>query len=142
MRIFTSTLFLIASFVATIGTSHAQVSNVLDGAYVKESNITKRVVPYPYLRESDVMYTKRIWQQIDLREKINHPLYYPIRPIADRKSLFDVIRHALLEEGSLVAYSTGPAGDDDEFRYPMSPNQVDSILNPTVLIPDFDLDTG
>ena len=74
MRIFTSTLFLIASFVATIGTSQAQVSNVLDGAYVKESNITKRVVPYPYLRESDVMYTKRIWQQIDLREKINKPL--------------------------------------------------------------------
>ena len=45
----------------------AQVSNVLDGAYVKEANITKRVVPYPHLREADVMYTQRIWQEIDLR---------------------------------------------------------------------------
>jgi gliding motility associated protien GldN len=89
-----------------------------------------------------VMYTKRIWQQVDLREKMNHPFYYPVKPIADRKSLFDVIRQALLVEGSLVAYSTGPAGDDDEFRYPFSPNQVDSVLNPTVLIPEFDLDTG
>ena len=57
-----------------INESQAQVSNVLDGAYVKESNITKRVVPYPALREADVMYTKRIWQTLDLKEKINHPL--------------------------------------------------------------------
>jgi gliding motility associated protien GldN len=119
-----------------------QVSNVLDGAYVKETNITKRVVPYPALREADVMYTKRIWQQIDLREKMNHQFYFPIQPIADRKSLFDIIRHALTVEGSLVAYSTGPAGDDDEFRYPFSPNQVDSILNPTILVPEFDIITG
>lgn len=141
MRVYTSSLLLILTcLIAHAG--FAQVSNVLDGAYVKESNITKRVVPYPHLREADVMYTKRIWQQIDLREKMNHPFYYPVKPIADRKSLFDVIRNALLVEGSLVAYSTGPAGDDDEFRYPFSPNQVDSVLNPTVLIPEFDLDTG
>ncbi len=117
----------------------AQVSNVLDGAYVKESNITKRVIPYPHLREADVMYTQRIWQEMDLREKINHPYYYPINPIADRKNLFDVVRTALLVEGSLVAYGTGPAGDDDEFRYPLSPNQVDSMLNPTVRFEKYDL---
>ena len=35
---------------------NAQVQNVLDGAYVKETNLTKRVIPYPYLREADVMY--------------------------------------------------------------------------------------
>ena len=120
----------------------AQVSNVLDGAYVKESNITKRVVPYPALREADVMYTQRIWQEMDLREKINHPYYYPVKPIADRKNLFDVLRTALLVEGSLVAYGTGPAGDDDDFRYPLSPNQVDSLLNPTVRFEKYDLATN
>ena len=125
-----------------INESQAQVSNVLDGAYVKESNITKRVVPYPALREADVMYTKRIWQTLDLKEKINHPYYYPILPIADRKNLFDVIRQALLVEGSLVAYGTGPDGSDDEFRYPMAPSQIDSILTPTVRIPKYDLQTN
>lgn len=120
----------------------AQVSNVLDGAYVKESNITKRVVPYPPLREADVMYTKRIWQTMDLKEKINHPYYFPVKPIADRKNLFDVLRTALLVEGSLVAYSTGPDGTDDEFRYPMTPSQIDSILNPTVRFKKFDLKTN
>ncbi len=98
MRVYTSSLLMMVSCLFVL-TSTAQVSNVLDGAYVKESNITKRVVPYPYLREADVMYTKRIWQQVDLREKMNHPFYYPVKPIADRKSLFDVIRQALLVEG-------------------------------------------
>ena len=49
--------------------------NVLDGAYIKEHTLTRKVVPYPHLREADVMWNKRIWQVIDLREKINHPLY-------------------------------------------------------------------
>ncbi|MGB1075442.1 MAG: gliding motility protein GldN [Flavobacteriales bacterium] len=132
--------FVIAVVIAMPST--AQVSNVLDGAYVKETNITKRVVPYPYLREADVMYTKRIWQKIDLREKMNQQFYYPIRPIQDRQSLFDVIREALTVEGSLVAYSTGPAGDDDEFRYPLTSTEIDSILNPVIYIPEIDLETG
>ena len=142
MKRFITPILLFILCIATSANLSAQVSNVLDGAYVKEANITKRVVPYPHLREADVMYTQRIWQEIDLREKMNHPYYYPVKPIADRKSLFDVVRNALLVEGSLVAYGTGPAGDDDEFRYPLTPNQVDSILNPTVLIPEFDLETG
>lgn len=133
MQVYTSSLLMMVSCLFVL-TSTAQVSNVLDGAYVKESNITKRVVPYPYLREADVMYTKRVWQRIDLRQKMNHPFYYPVKPIQDRKSLFRVIRDAIIEDGSLVAYGGGPAGTDDEFRYPLTRNEIDSILNPTVMI--------
>ena len=122
--------------------TNAQVQTVLDGAYVKETNLTKRVVPYPHLREADVMYVRRIWQDIDLRQKINQMFYFPVDPIEDRKNLFDVIRYALEVEGSLTAYGTGPAGKDDEFRYPLSASQVDSMLNPTVIIPQFDAVTG
>ena len=63
--------------------------------------------------------------------KINHQFYYPITEIQDRASLFDVIRKAVLEEGTLTAYGTGPVGTDDEFKYPLSAAQVDSLLNPT-----------
>ena len=67
------------------------------------------------------MYKRRIWQEIDLRQKFNHPFYFPLDPIQDRQNLFDVVREALLVEGSLVAYSAGPLGDDDEFTFPLSP---------------------
>ena len=51
--------------------------NVLDGVYVKESNPARRVVPYSYLREADVMWSKKIWRHIDLNEKMNAPFRYP-----------------------------------------------------------------
>jgi len=132
---------LVCVLLAALATE-AQTQTVLDGAYVKETNLTKRVIPYPSLREADVMYVRRIWQDIDLRQKINQMFYFPVDPIEDRKNLFDVIRYALEVEGSLTAYGTGPAGDDDEFRYPLSGTQIDSLLNPIVIIPQFDPITG
>lgn len=122
----------ILAFVLLGTETQAQVQTVLDGAYVREHNVTKRVIPYPHLRESDVMWTKRVWQVLDLREKMNHSFYYPTEDLADRKSLFGVIRYAL-DEGSIVAYGLGPAGDDDEFRYALSPSALDSLLKPTVI---------
>lgn len=133
---------LAAALLLCSSQGKAQVQTVLDGAYVKEHNPTKRVVPYPHLREADVMYAQRMWQIIDLREKMNHPLYFPLEEIADRKSLFDVIKYALLTEGSLTAYSLGPTDDDDEFRYPMSQSEIDSILRPVVTKMTEDLETG
>jgi gliding motility associated protien GldN len=66
-------------------------------------------VPYPYLREADVMWAKKIWRLIDLRQKVNLPLYYPTQPIGDRKSLIDVVYDAL-RAGELQAYD--PFHDD------------------------------
>ena len=83
--------------------SHLE-SNVLDGVYVQEHVPTKRVVQYTYLREADVMWSKRIWRIIDLREKQNHQLYYPLDPISDRMALWDVIRQGVLNEGSITCY--------------------------------------
>jgi len=68
------------------GTAIAQ--NVLDGVYVKENNPARRVIPYTYLREADVMWAKRIWRHIDLNEKMNAPLRYPkTNDTKDRKNL-------------------------------------------------------
>jgi gliding motility associated protien GldN len=85
-------------------------NKVLDKPWIKENTPTRRVVPYTHVREADVMWHRRIWRVIDLREKINHPLYYPIQPIQDRKSLFDVMKEGILE-GTITAYSDA----DDEF---------------------------
>jgi gliding motility associated protien GldN len=93
----------------------ASAQKILDKPWIKENTPTRRVVPYTHVREADVMWHRRIWRTIDLREKINHPLYYPIQPIEDRKSLFQVMKDAIAE-GTLTAYST----EDDEFTVPLT----------------------
>jgi len=97
-------------------------------------------IPYAYLREADVMWSKRIWRVLDLREKLNLPLYYPTEPTVCLASLFDVLKCALLE-GKITAFAN-PAFDD-EFKNPMtitevqktlvswdSTNQVEDVNNP------------
>ncbi len=78
-----------------------------------------QVFPYPYLREADMMWSTRHWERIDLREKINHHLYYPVVPIPDRKSLFDVLVDGILNEGTIVEVFA-----DDRFEIPLTPEQV------------------
>jgi gliding motility associated protien GldN len=94
-------------------------SGVLDGVYVQEHIPTKRVIQYTHLREADVMWSKRVWRYIDLREKQNHTLYYPIEPLSDRMNLMDVIKHGIFDEGSITVYGIGFGQDiDDQFRFP------------------------
>lgn len=105
---------------------------VLDGNYVKETIPTKRVVPYVHIRESDVGWSKRVWSVIDLKQKINHPLYYPMDEIQSSIwnrnpsvwSLWTIIRHHVLS-GDLTLYSPfNPAWeawkDGDAFKYPIT----------------------
>jgi len=115
---------------------------VLDGAYVPEHIKERKVVPYPSLRQADVMWEKRIWQIIDMREKSNHPLYYPIERLQNRKSLFDVVRYGLAEEKSITAYSTGPLGQDDEFKTPLMVNEVEAMFSSIDTSMTEDLETG
>lgn len=124
--IFSTVLFL------TIGWGSEQVvaQTVLDGAYIKEHTKTKKIIQYPHLREADVMWSTRIWRVIDLKEKINHPLYFPLREINDRKSLFQVIRDALIVDGSITAYDPGVTLDD-EFNVPMLISEVQDVLSAT-----------
>jgi gliding motility associated protien GldN len=102
--------------------------NVLDGIYQPEHTLERKVISYSPLREADVMWMRRVWRRIDLREKINQPFYYPEKPAQGRKSLFDVIKEAILNDGTLTAYDPGPLGDDDMFTKRMTPDEVRSLL--------------
>lgn len=97
-----------------------------DGVYTKENTRTRRAIPYPHLREADVMWSKRVWRVIDLREKMNHTLYYPDVPILDRKSLFDVVKDAALKDGTITLFDQ--AAVDDEFRYDMTKTEIEAKL--------------
>ena len=114
-------LFLSLIVLSLAVPSMAQVS-VLDGVYVKEHTIVRTPMVYPYLREADVMWDKRIWRIIDINEKINLPFKYPQSnyPIRDRQNLADVLFDAL-KEGRITAYSF----QDEEFTLPTTYKEIE-----------------
>lgn len=107
-----------------------------DDIFIKHHNYEARPIPYPHLREADVMWTRRYWRKLDLRVKLNHPLYFPVQPIKDRKSLTEVIFNAVLEEGSITAYS------DDEFSQVLTPEMIQKQLFRVDTTNDIDIVTG
>jgi gliding motility associated protien GldN len=95
--------------------------SVLDNVYVRETLPARVPIPYAPLREADVMWKKRVWRIIDLREKINLPLFYPIQgEINGLTSLSNLLFKATTEEVSLRVYSDLP----DDFSVEMTPGDV------------------
>src|ERR1700744_2186379 len=68
----------------------------LDGYYKKTNILSAKVTPYPNLREVDVAFAKRIWRDIDVREKMNQYLNSP------KQRLIDVLLNAI-NSGKLTA---------------------------------------
>jgi len=126
-------VFIVFGIIGTFFTeqqSYAQ--NVVDGVYVKENIPGKKPVPYADLREADILWTKKIWQIIDCREKMNHPFYYPIQDMDDRKSLISLLIYGINNEG-LTAFK------DDEFKELATRDEVYKMfdaLPDTQYVPD------
>ena len=50
-------------------------------------------LPYGYVDDRDILWSKTVWEVIDLDERVNFPMYYPLDTIdigPDRRSLYDV----------------------------------------------------
>lgn len=129
--------FLIPAMAQEVdgGPVNVPSDGIIDGVVIRENVPTKRLIPYEYVREADLIWGKRAWEYIDLREKINHTLYLPHDEItttgmwirnAERWSLWTVIRHHVFN-GDLRLFSTynpnykGGDRDGDQLKYPIDP---------------------
>ena len=54
---------------------------------------------YGFVDDRDVMWSKTVWEVIDLDERVNFPYYYPTDTLnlgPERRSLFDVLKKILV----------------------------------------------
>lgn len=95
-------LFLVTTFVLAGSATFAQ-SNLLnakvptDIGKKSEAQLLKdndKPLEYGYIDDRDVLMSKKTWEIIDLDERVNFPLYYPIDTANvgnERRSLYDVL---------------------------------------------------
>ena len=74
----------------------------------------QRPMPYPFLRESDVVWSTTLWKTIDLNEAFNQYFYFPTEreDPSGKKSLAFILWDALVA-GEL------PIFEDDELKIPL-----------------------
>lgn len=105
-------------------TSIAQIINEapIDGLFAEESwSVNKKPIPYPPIRKADVMWQKRIWREIDFKQKFNQKFYYPLDSQASWKSFINVVLDALKEGGQMTAYDIS---NTDELLVPITYNEI------------------
>ncbi|MFT6000544.1 MAG: gliding motility associated protein GldN [Neolewinella sp.] len=96
----------------------------------KNTRTERRILPYEYVREADILWQKRIWRVLDVREKINQPFANPERP------LITILMEAA-NEGKIQVYGTL----DDKFSTPMDEEQLGSIAGAIDTVPVVDPET-
>jgi gliding motility associated protien GldN len=121
------TLIVMAGF---FGTVKAQILDNQPQDLVNYDNdlIDTKPIPMPTVRQADMMWSKRIWREIDLRQKMNQPFYYPLEPHNNWRNFITVVMDAL-REGSITAYDISST---DEFSLPLNYQEIISRQVDTV----------
>lgn len=85
-------------------------------------------VPYGYIDDRDVLWSKVIWEFIDLNQKINLPYYFPIDTLSVspyRRSLWDTLIKGI-KQGKIKGIY-----DDDFFTSPLTPKMIEDKIKET-----------
>ncbi|HEY2584019.1 MAG TPA: gliding motility protein GldN [Mucilaginibacter sp.] len=109
----------------------------LDGYYKKNNILSAKVTPYANIRESDAVFTKRVWREIDVREKMNLYLASP------KQRLIDILMKGIAD-GELTAFDPTPDAkndpDGDSFYKPLSPEAAKARMADSTIVDKFDKD--
>jgi len=80
---------------------------------------------YGYIDDKDIVWSSVVWEFIDLNERINLPMYYPVDTVnvsTDRRSLFDTLLRGIKSGDISEVY------DDSYFTAKMSLDEINSKL--------------
>ena len=113
----------------------------LDGVYSKSVDTPhKKPVPYVQLREADIMWLQRVWREVDMREKVNHPFYFPLDPTQGRKNFMTVIMESIQLERihAYAAVDSNTLFPDDTFKRQITYTEALGAFTTKTTIEDVD----
>lgn len=82
-------------------------------------------LPYGYVGDRDILLGRKVWEVIDLNQRINFPMYFPVEDNLgpDRKPLYDVLTSAIREGKITEVY------DDSYFTTKKTLKDIDASLS-------------
>lgn len=92
----------------------------VDGVTSKNSVRDRVPITYDNIREDDKFWEKRVWQVIDIREKMNLPFQYNVEDENGINQLFINILLASIKSGEIQAFNP----IDDRFTTPMPYEEI------------------
>jgi len=100
----------------------------VDGLLLKKSPGNSQLIAYASVRSDDIMFSKRIWREIDLRDKLNLPFSAP-------KSNLAALIIEKIQSGKLIAYDETAKKpelndfDGDAFSTPLNKETALSLIS-------------
>ncbi len=107
-------------FQLALGGINPSFAQPMDDVVERKIMQERKVMNYKLLREADIFWERRIWQVIDVREKMNHTFTHPNDPF------FGILQKAALN-ADIILYST----ENDRFEYPLDSLEVRRIFYST-----------
>tara|TARA_R110002073_G_scaffold220418_1_gene380540 strand:- start:21338 stop:22234 length:897 start_codon:yes stop_codon:yes gene_type:complete len=83
-------------------------------------------LPYGYIDDRDILWSKVVWEYIDLNEKINLPFYYPVDTnniSSNRRSLYDTLLRGIKNGEIIDVY------DDSYFENKLTMKDIKARLS-------------
>jgi len=130
--------------ITVSGTAWAQ-SNILNAKSPKDigtktvqqvENDNDSPLEYGYVNDRDILWERTTWEKIDLDERVNFPLYYPVDTNyvgKDRRSLFHVLTDAV-KSGEVSIYADSYFNEKREFSDIAGALQSQTISDPGINI--------
>ncbi|GAA0755343.1 type IX secretion system ring subunit PorN/GldN [Psychroflexus lacisalsi] len=153
MMMYSNFKVFMCSVLALCGSFAVAQSNILNaskpsqvGVLTEDQKIADDDKPleYGYIGDRDILWSKVVWEKIDLKQKINFPLLYPTQDDSfskNRRSLYRVLLDAI-EEGAKDSTSTEAITEVYSTSYFNKKKSYEEILGSTksVFLPDVALD--
>jgi len=105
-------------FFSFVGFSQSNILNAKDPSEIGKKtpeqieNDNNKFLEYGFIDDRDILWSKIVYEKIDLSERINFPLLYPINDLLykdERKSLWRIIKEAIMKDSTLTVYNPNNA---------------------------------